>query len=129
MQLPFAESIAALKARGFVICGIEIDPTAEPVHIHPFRSPNTVFLPGNEGQGLSKKQMDLCDHLVYIPQHGAGTASLNIVVATSIVLHHFALWRETPTRSRTGAKFDVALPVLRGPASRPLREDELEGGN
>lgn len=47
---------------------------------------------GNEGQGLSPRQMALCDSFVYIPQYGAGTASLNVAVACSIVLHHFALW-------------------------------------
>jgi hypothetical protein len=25
-------------------------------------------------------------------QHGVGTASLNVAVAASIVLHHYALW-------------------------------------
>jgi len=52
----------------------------------------TAFMLGNEGQGLSTKQMSLCDRFVYIPQHGCGTASLNVAVACSIVLHHFALW-------------------------------------
>ncbi len=47
---------------------------------------------GNEGQGLSERQMSLCDSFVYIPQHGQGTASLNVAVACSIVLHHFATW-------------------------------------
>lgn len=52
----------------------------------------TAFMLGNEGQGLSPRQMALCDSFVYIPQYGAGTASLNVAVACSIVLHHFALW-------------------------------------
>jgi tRNA G18 (ribose-2'-O)-methylase SpoU len=47
---------------------------------------------GNEGQGMNAKQMSLCDKFVYIPQHGPGTASLNVAVAASIVLHHYALW-------------------------------------
>jgi tRNA G18 (ribose-2'-O)-methylase SpoU len=34
--------------------------------------------------------MDICDFFVYIPQYGAGTGSLNVTVAASIVLHHFA---------------------------------------
>ena len=44
---------------------------------------------------------------MYIPQHGPGTASLNVAVAASIVLHHFAVWAGYAERSRTGAKFDV----------------------
>jgi hypothetical protein len=60
-----------------------------------------------QGQGLSPKQMRLCDAFVYIPQHGPGTASLNVTVAASIVLHHFATWARLPERGRDGAKFVV----------------------
>lgn len=89
------------------VVGIEIDDGAAAVHTHPFTG-NTAFMIGNEGQGLNEKQMKLCDEFVYIPQHGVGTASLNVAVATSIVLHHFAIWAGYPERSRHGQKFDVA---------------------
>ena len=36
----------------------------------------------------------MCDFFVYIPQYGGGTASLNVTVAASIVLHHFGGMRE-----------------------------------
>lgn len=39
--------------------------------------------------GLSEKECEICDFFVYIPQYGGGTASLNVTVAASIVLHHF----------------------------------------
>lgn len=42
-----------------------------------------------QGQGLSAKQCEICDFFVYIPQYGCGTASLNVTVAASIVLHQF----------------------------------------
>ena len=61
-----------------------------------------------QGAGLSDKQVSHCDGLIYIPQHGPGTASLNVTVAASIVLHHFAIWAGTPETPRTGPKFDVA---------------------
>lgn len=51
--------------------------------------------------------MSLCDSFVYIPQHGAGTASLNVTVAASIVLHQFAVWAQYPERQREGAKYAV----------------------
>lgn len=41
---------------------------------------------------MNPKQLALCDSFLYIPQHGPGTASLNVAVAASIVLHTFALW-------------------------------------
>mmetsp|Transcript_29672 Transcript_29672/g.87828 ORF Transcript_29672/g.87828 Transcript_29672/m.87828 type:complete len:187 (-) Transcript_29672:771-1331(-) len=79
------------KAEKCRIVGIEIIEGAQPVHEHPFSGP-TAFILGNEGQGLSARQKAVCDSFVYIPQHGVGTASLNVAVACSIVLHHFAIW-------------------------------------
>ena len=62
---------------------------------------------GNEGQGLSHRQCSACDSFVYIPQYGAGTASLNVVVAASIVLHRYATWAGYEERGREGEKFLV----------------------
>lgn len=42
---------------------------------------------------MSEKQKACCDSFVYISQHGGGTASLNVTVAASIVLHRYAGWR------------------------------------
>ena len=47
---------------------------------------------GNEGAGMSGPQLAACDRFVYVAQHGAGTASLNVAVAASIVLHRFDAW-------------------------------------
>lgn len=60
-----------------------------------------------QGQGLSGKQIALCDSFVYIPQYGDGTASLNVTVATSIVLQHFAVWAGYQEHQRQGQKFVV----------------------
>ncbi|KDD72967.1 hypothetical protein H632_c2682p0 [Helicosporidium sp. ATCC 50920] len=49
-----------------------------------------------------------CDAFTYIPQYGRGTASLNVAVATSIVLQHFATWAGYAEREREGFKFVVA---------------------
>ncbi|KAF8065905.1 SF3B4 [Scenedesmus sp. PABB004] len=86
--------------------GVEIDPAALPVQGHPFDG-HTAFMLGNEGQGLSPRQARLCDGFVFIPQHGPGTASLNVTVAASIVLHHFAVWAGYAERERAGAKYVV----------------------
>ncbi|KAI3975715.1 hypothetical protein MKX01_023141 [Papaver californicum] len=89
------------------ICGVEIADGASPVNQHPFRK-NTAFLLGNEGIGLSAKECEICDFYVYIPQYGCGTASLNVTVAASIVLHHFGVWAGFSERTRDGNKFVVA---------------------
>lgn len=59
-------------------------------------------------QGLSSRQKAVCDKFVYIPQYGSGTASLNVAVACSIVLHHFAVWAQYEEQTRQGEKFVVA---------------------
>lgn len=97
---------------GCRIIGVEITADALPVQQHPFSGP-TAFMIGNEGQGLSGRQMALCDSFVYISQYGDGTASLNVTVATTIVLHHFALWAQYPEHSRDGQKYVVGPKVQR----------------
>lgn len=77
---PFAATPAQLSAR----------PTLAP----------TAWINPLQGQGLNEKQLALCDSFVYIPQYGPGTASLNVAVAASIVLHHFALFAGYPERQR-----------------------------
>ncbi|CDO98953.1 unnamed protein product [Coffea canephora] len=96
-----------LKERDCDICGVEITDDAVAVNQHPFKR-STAFLLGNEGTGLSAKECEICDFFVYIPQYGCGTASLNVTVAASIVLHHFGVWAGFSERTREGNKFVVA---------------------
>lgn len=96
-----------LKEKDCDICGVEITENASAVNGHPFKK-STAFLLGNEGSGLSAKECEVCDYFVYIPQYGCGTASLNVTVAASIILHHFAVWAGFPERIRDGNKFVVA---------------------
>ena len=51
-------------------------------------------MPGNEGSGLSATQKAVCESFVFIPQYSAGTASLNVNVATALVLHHATFLRK-----------------------------------
>lgn len=101
------ECFAWVRARGIRLVGVEIAPRARSVVEAPFGVP-TAFLMGNEGTGLSDKLIDACDELVYIPQHGQGTASLNVAVAAGIVLQRFAERAGYPERERADAKFVVA---------------------
>lgn len=80
-----------------------------------------VRLPARQGQGLNAKQLAACDSFLYIPQYGPGTASLNVAVAASIVLHSFALWAGYPERAREGQKFVVQ--------ERPERTRPRGGGS
>mmetsp|Transcript_1488 Transcript_1488/g.2203 ORF Transcript_1488/g.2203 Transcript_1488/m.2203 type:complete len:273 (-) Transcript_1488:490-1308(-) len=80
-----------IKRSPIRIVGVEIDDRSVDVESAPFVG-DTAFMMGNEGQGLSEKQKSLCDGFVKISQYGNGTASLNVNVAASIVLHRFHLW-------------------------------------
>jgi tRNA G18 (ribose-2'-O)-methylase SpoU len=112
------------EQRGADICGVEIREDAVPLTTQqppPFRR-STAFLLGNEGTGLSPRECAVCDFFVYIPQYGPGTASLNVTVAASIVLHHFAVWAGFSERPRNGGKFLVAdRPAAHKPSPESVR--------
>jgi tRNA G18 (ribose-2'-O)-methylase SpoU len=58
------------------------------VELHTFDRPERVaLLVGNEFEGLPPDIIALCDHRVTIPMH-RGIDSLNVAMATGIVLHH-----------------------------------------
>lgn len=98
------KAVAYLKAQQFAVLGIEIDPQAVDIASRPFTGP-TAFLMGNEGQGLDEHARSLCDGFVYVRQSTATTASLNVAVATSICLHHFATYAGYQEARRIGGKF------------------------
>ncbi|EEF45442.1 uncharacterized tRNA/rRNA methyltransferase YsgA [Ricinus communis] len=115
-----------LKEKECDICGVEITDGALPVNEHPFKK-STAFLLGNEGTGLSAKECEICDFFVYIPQYGRGTASLNVTVAASIVLHHFGVWAGFSERIREGSKFIVAdRPMKQGRYCTETEESIIE---
>ena len=120
------EAKAWLATRGVALVGVEIDPRARPVTRPGDAFPGpSAFLLGNEGDGLPPSSLALCDRLVYIPQYGPGTASLNVAVAAGIVLHAFASWAGFEERGRAGAKFSVGPRPLRTlPRGRAAPPDE-----
>ena len=58
---------------------------------NPFEQ-SIALMPGNEGTGLSSRQKSVVDYFVYIPQYGHGTASLNVTVASTMVMHRYTSW-------------------------------------
>ena len=78
--------------------GIEIMKTAKSVQ-NPETIKNMVhdgsrgfaLMPGNEGCGLNVSQKRACHGFLYIPHYGDGTASLNVNVATGVVMHRLSL--------------------------------------
>lgn len=93
----WTELTTHLTTRCIRLVGAEIHKDAKPIEAY-FDHCDTAFLVGNEGQGLSPKQMKSCDAFVRIPQYGSGTASLNVAVAANLIMHRFHEWQ------RSGAK-------------------------
>mmetsp|Transcript_61064 Transcript_61064/g.132376 ORF Transcript_61064/g.132376 Transcript_61064/m.132376 type:complete len:242 (+) Transcript_61064:69-794(+) len=113
---------AEMSSRGIRLCGVEIDPEAVGVHTQPFQG-STAFMLGNEGQGMTPAQRAVCDFFVYIPQHSGATASLNVAIAGSIVLHHFAIWAKLEEHPRVEGKYVVEV---RNSLDRYLNPTDLQ---
>lgn len=76
-----------LKDRGFWIYGLEGDGTTKTT-TETFPKPS-VFVLGNEGEGLREKTKETCDELLSIPIHSR-CESLNAAAATAVVLASWA---------------------------------------
>lgn len=55
---------------------------------------------------MSEHQKSYCDSFVYIPQYGVGTASLNVNVATCLVLHYVTQLRKN-AMGELSPSFDI----------------------
>ena len=86
------EARVYLTERGIKIVGIEIGENARSLFSEtPFEG-DTCFVLGNEGDGIMEPLKAICDYFIYIPQYTNKTASLNVSIAGSIILLHFARW-------------------------------------
>ncbi len=75
--------IMNLKINGYEIIGTKVDDGTD---IKNIKSKKFALLVGNEGNGVSKELLDLCDIYAYIKMNNK-CESLNVGVATSIILH------------------------------------------
>ena len=80
-----AEAVAAAKADGFAVFGIELADGAVP--LHELAIPAAVCLAvGHEDHGLAKATLAACDTVAYLPQLGR-VGSLNVAVAAALALY------------------------------------------
>ncbi|GAB9473579.1 hypothetical protein Gpo141_00010729 [Globisporangium polare] len=101
-----ADCRAHCVANDIRIVGVEIMESAQSILDEPFQG-DTAFIMGNEGSGMNAAQVAICDAFVIIPQYGGGTASLNVTVAASIIMHSFAVWAQIPVAE----PFATAQPI------------------
>lgn len=102
------DCVEYLQQQGIPLVGVEIDARAisiaellQYLETEKARIQQLALVMGNEGQGLSATQMQNCQHLVRLPQYGAGTASYNVYVAASLVLQRLHQYQTTGTTQST----------------------------
>lgn len=77
--------IKKLKSEGYKIIGTLLDKNSQPYFKNDLFTGKFVLIMGNEGNGISPELQQLLDYSVYIP---INFESLNVAVATGIVLNH-----------------------------------------
>jgi TrmH family RNA methyltransferase len=83
------EAIKAFRKKGYRVLGSGVsERTSALAEIHAAES--TLLLIGNEGRGLAKETLELCDEIVKIPMR-ENAESLNAAVAAGILLWELSL--------------------------------------
>ena len=80
------EAINKLKERNIKIYGTSVENGTIIKELSSVDKNNYCLIMGNEGQGLSREILDLCDKRLYIPMNDK-VESLNVGVACSIILY------------------------------------------
>ena len=76
--------IKKLKENGYLICGTDVNNGENIKNVKDLEK--YAIIMGNEGAGVSKEVLELCDKNIYIDMNDA-CESLNVAVATSIILY------------------------------------------
>ncbi len=79
-----ADAVAAARADGYLVVGVELADDAEPLHELDLAG-DVCLVVGHEDRGLSKVALAACDAVGFIPQVGK-VGSLNVGVAASIAI-------------------------------------------
>jgi tRNA G18 (ribose-2'-O)-methylase SpoU len=100
------DCVAYIEKQKIFLIGVEIDETSQLLNdeyfestYYPKNEKNIGIFMGNEGQGILPVHLKNCNSLIQIPQHGVGTASMNVNVATSIVLYRFQDYKKRVIRN------------------------------
>jgi len=90
-----ADAVAAARAAGYRVVGIELADDAVP--LHDVELPADVCLVvGHEDHGLSKGALEACDAVAYLPMLGR-VGSLNVATAAAIAMYEVRRRRWTTT--------------------------------
>lgn len=82
------QTLRDLKGRGFWVYGLGMEGNAS-LHTEHFERPS-VFVVGNEGNGLREKTSAACDSILTIPMHPRAE-SLNASISTAVALYAWSV--------------------------------------
>ncbi len=87
LYLDSLEDIELLKKKYYFV-GVENNiEAAKKINSYTPRE-NTLFIFGEEGSGIEKKVLDLCEEMIYIPQYGS-VRSLNVGTCSGIIMNDY----------------------------------------
>jgi len=83
------EVVDKLHGEGYTIFAVDNIEKYNPENIFDVQFPiKSAFLYGEEGDGLSKRSIQMCDRMIYIQQYGS-VRSLNVASAASIIMYEY----------------------------------------
>jgi tRNA G18 (ribose-2'-O)-methylase SpoU len=83
---PWPAALADLRAAGFTVVALALDPRAEPLDAFSADPPERIaLLLGAEGDGLTRRAVQSADRVVRVPMSG-GVDSLNVAAASAVAL-------------------------------------------
>lgn len=84
IEADLSDIIMKLKQDNYIILGTSV---IESIEVKNFKAPDKfALIMGNEGRGIKKELIALCDELLYIKMNSA-CESLNVAIACSIILY------------------------------------------
>ena len=85
------DALNELRMKHGNICIVGMDNIDRAMNINHYRwddTIHTVMVFGQEKNGIPQELLDICDHVVYIPQYGS-VRSLNVGTASGIAMHSY----------------------------------------
>ena len=83
------EVIDKLHIEGYTVFAVDNIEQYNPINIFDVQFPaKSAFVYGEEGDGLSEENIQLCDKMIYIQQYGS-VRSLNVASAASIIMYEY----------------------------------------
>ena len=96
--------LAGLRSLGYTVIAVEISAASTASHSFHY-PPLCAFLPGSETAGVAVDVLAQCDGVVHVEQWGGQQSSLNVAVASAVVMSDYMRQNGGRPGGRHGSKF------------------------